>query len=313
VTGIEFQTEGTYALSNMVFSGCTTDIDSSVEATSVASYSESNQDSDVNLYTGYMIKRSMQFTATAGELSRARFYLKKSGSPTGNVYCELYADGGVLPTGSALATSQNVATSDIGTSYAVVDFEFWDEYTMSAATEYWIAVCYDGGDSSNYIIVGADGSSPSGDLAAAMASSTWAADIVYAYCHYVNRDGIVKINASGTSNPGTTSFSSTVDGAIIIVNTKTLSVHVQDEDTNDITGASVRIENQSTGAQISQGTTDGNGDYTDTGYNYVADVDVYVVVRKSSAGTRYFPVRQAGQIDSDGLSVIITMVEDTIA
>lgn len=106
-------------------------------------------------------------------------------------------------------------------------------------------------------------------------------------------------------------FTDNSGGTYVPPTSVTLTIHVQDEATANIVGASVRIEKKSDGSQVSQNVTDANGDHTDS-YSYVGDLNVDVVVRKSSAGTRYFPVRQAGTVDSNGLSVTITMIEDSI-
>jgi len=49
-------------------------------------------------------------------------------------------------------------------------------------------------------------------------------------------------------------------------------------------------------------------------YNYTSDEDVYIIIRKSSAGdTKYYPVNTQQQITSSGLSLTWTLIQDTIA
>lgn len=91
-------------------------------------------------------------------LTRAFFQLKLVGAPTGNVVAKLYAHSGSLgttsvPTGAALATSNNVALTTLTSSYATVEFYFPTPYEMAASTNYVIAVEYSGGGVSDYIDV----------------------------------------------------------------------------------------------------------------------------------------------------------------
>lgn len=99
------------------------------------------------------------FTATiAGTLDNIRFRLGKYGSPTGNVTVKVYAHSGTygtssVPTGDALATSDNVNAAGIGTSSAFVTFTFSgaNRISLEEGTYYVATVAYSGGDTSNYI------------------------------------------------------------------------------------------------------------------------------------------------------------------
>jgi hypothetical protein len=131
--------------------------------------------------------------------------------------------------------------------------------------------------------------------------------------HIKRTSGTVTISLVGGS--GVTSDGYKSDGATVVIQqTITLSVHAEDEDGNDVPLANVRIENASTGAEISAGTTDGDGDYIDSTYNYGGDVAVSIVVRKSSPpSTRYIPFRTSGLITSTGLSVTAVLTVDPVA
>jgi len=64
---------------------------------------------------------------------------------------------------------------------------------------------------------------------------------------------------------------------------------------------------------LMQDFTDSSGNASTT-YNYLADKNIDIVVRKSpSTGTKYVPVRTSGTITSSGFSVNINMVRDDIA
>lgn len=113
-------------------------------------------------------------------LTRAFFQLKLVGAPTGNVVAKLYAHSGSfgtssVPTGGALATSNNVALTTLTSSYTTVEFYFPTPYEMAASTNYVIAVEYSGGGVSDYIDV--RGLAASGTHAGNRSSNTgaWAA------------------------------------------------------------------------------------------------------------------------------------------
>ena len=132
----------------------------------VDSYSESNYDQDYNLYSGSIVGRGQSFTGDGSDISKATFYLKKTGSPTGNAVAKLYAHTGTYgtngtPTGAALATSDNFDVSTLSGSMALVDFSFSTPYTLANGTYYVITIEYSGGDGSNYVVVGHDTSSSS--------------------------------------------------------------------------------------------------------------------------------------------------------
>ena len=45
-------------------------------------------------------------------------------------------------------------------------------------------------------------------------------------------------------------------------------------------------------------------------YNYGADIDIYLRIRKSSIGTRYKPISTIGTITADGFTYYAVLVED---
>jgi hypothetical protein len=95
---------------------------------------------------------------------------------------------------------------------------------------------------------------------------------------------------------------------VSINQTVTLTATVTDADGAAVEGASVRIENASTGALISQGTTNASGVYSDGSYNYGGDLSVRTKVRLKG----YKPFRTLGTIESTGISVGVTLQTDTI-
>jgi len=99
--------------------------------------------------------------STNKTLCAAQFYLKKGGSPSGNLVARLYAITATfgtngVPTGNALATSDAYNSADLTTSFQWITFVFSTPYTLVANTYYCIEIeAVDGTiDGSNYVYVG---------------------------------------------------------------------------------------------------------------------------------------------------------------
>ena len=122
-------------------------------------------------------------------------------------------------------------------------------------------------------------------------------------------DGVVIANFVGTTDFFTSDDGSTFTPPVA----RTLTITVLDDAAVPIETAQVRIEQDSDKSLISSGTTNASGVFSDSVF-LSGDVDVDAVVRKSSPGsTRYIPVRRAATITSGGLSLTISMTEDTTA
>jgi hypothetical protein len=167
------------------------------------SYSESNQSSTISFSGGLTNKALAQsFTAShGGALTSCKFYLRKSGSPTGNITAKLYAHSGSygtssLPSGAALAASATVDISTLTTSLALVTFTFSgvNQYTLVNGTRYCISVEYSGGDASNFLTGGIDSTSSThgGNQASQnTGTSAWSANATFDLAFYVYSDGVV--------------------------------------------------------------------------------------------------------------------------
>lgn len=85
--------------------------------------------------------------------------LKKVGTPTGNIVCNIYAHSGSfgttsVPTGAAIVASVNVDVSKLDTAYRSVEFSFLSSDPLdllTASTNYVVGFEYDAGDASNYV------------------------------------------------------------------------------------------------------------------------------------------------------------------
>lgn len=138
----------------------------------VDSYPESNQSNVAGIYPGFpRYSAGMAFTSDHNAtLTSCKFYIRRLGTVTGNIIAYLYNMTGTYgtdgrPTGSALATSDPVTASGIGTSFALVEFTFptGQNYQMLSGSRYVIEIRHTGVDSSNCIQVGYDSTSPTFD------------------------------------------------------------------------------------------------------------------------------------------------------
>lgn len=132
-------------------------------------YSESNRNTDFSpIHSATTNFIGQTFTANiAGNLTSCKFYLKKNGTPTGTIRAKLYAMSGTYgtsgqPTGSALATSNDVIISAVSTSLGLTTFTFTTTYILDSQQKYCILLDATSltGDASNYIAWGEDTTSP---------------------------------------------------------------------------------------------------------------------------------------------------------
>lgn len=116
------------------------------------SYSESNADVFFTIpNSGTLTQVGQSFIGNGGLLTDVKFYLKKSGSTTGNITAYLYAHSGTygtssVATGSALATSSTVDSSTLTSTATLYTFTFDGTYTLVDGTNYVIAIEYTGGN-----------------------------------------------------------------------------------------------------------------------------------------------------------------------
>ena len=298
---IEHPAAGTFGYIDLLFSGNDYDINNNALAILMDSY-QPTEDGDVDVYAGSIIRVSQQFTATVGDLSRATWSIRKQGSPTGNVYARAYANSGGVPTGVLLAESNPIDITTLTTAFADVEFEFEDEYTLSGI-DYHVSVEYNGGDAANRLEVEYLAAGDAGETCNTYVSS-WSGQ-TYDCRFAVNRDGIVKINATD-SDPGLVEETATVRGATIIVNTVTLTITCKNASGLAIEGIKVRIETDPGGVLISEGTTNASGVYSDSSYNYEGAQAVKVVARLKG----YRNNAASDSIGATGLSIPFTMIRD---
>jgi hypothetical protein len=150
----------------------------------IDSYDFANADAAGQMYNGSTTARGQSVTGDGGKITSIKLRPSKTGSPTGNAVVKIYAHSGTfgtssVPTGSALATSDNLNVSTLSTSAATVEIAFSgaNQYQTVNSTKYVFALEYTGGDASNYILLDVDTSSPahSGN-AIAFFGGSWSAD-----------------------------------------------------------------------------------------------------------------------------------------
>lgn len=304
----------THATTNETYNGSMTsyrDIDTvtPVGTKNLSSYSESNQDSLANLGDGTTTGVAQSFATPAatantnsiGCFASAKFYLKKVGSPTGNAVAKLYAHSGTfgsssVPTGGALATSNNVDVSSLTGTLTLTNFVFSTWYQFTAGTNYVIAIEYSGGDASNYVQVGYDASSPGHAGNKSTLSGTWSAQSGHDCCFYAQRFSF---------NMSTQSASARINMPTITTDrNNTLVVYLFSSTAS--AGTSSFIEGPVTQIHGSDGSAEGHG----LGWSFVKTAGtspstVYVSQATTGAG-----VKGVAQINapSSGATVIPTYV-----
>lgn len=133
----------------------------SIPGNLVDSHTEVGASSAWALRSGSITAVGQSFTnTTAGKITECKFYIRKYGSPTGNITAKLYAHSGVFgttskPTGAVLATSDNVDITTISSTASLVSFTFTgaEQYSMSSSTNYVLTINYSGGDATNLLYV----------------------------------------------------------------------------------------------------------------------------------------------------------------
>lgn len=111
------------------------------------------------LFRGYSQSFSVSSSAT---LDKCSFYLKKIGSPAGNAVAKIYAITGTygtnaLPTGTALATSDNFDVSAVASDFNLYSFNFSGVNKIKLTPNYYcLTLEYAGGTATNTINVGSD-------------------------------------------------------------------------------------------------------------------------------------------------------------
>jgi len=301
---IQHTSHADVSYNNLTFSGNTTDVANTANATSI--------DSHVTGTNNYSIgggvtnsRRAIKFTSgSAQDLTHVFFELKKVLSPTGSAYAKLYADGATP--GTLLATSKALDVSTLTASYQTITL-VWaaaDQYALSATTDYWISLEFTGGDASNYVDM--EGASAASGEDSAVYASSWATSTEDV--QYNALVGIVNISASNGADPGTWTATGTPAGAVDITNTVNLTINVEDEDGDPIQNVQTSIHTYPGNVELMNEDTTALGVATQP-YNYQGAQDIVWKTRKSDDldDPRYFPQSSTGQIGAGGFELTVVL------
>jgi hypothetical protein len=128
----------------------------------VDSYGEGHQTTFQYVRNEDITEIGQSFKGDGSEISKAKFYLKKFGTTlNGNWRAKLYAHSGIygssgLPTGSPLATSDDVSASGVTTSFSVLSALFSNTYRLVEDVPYVITFEYLNGSAGSCIEFGID-------------------------------------------------------------------------------------------------------------------------------------------------------------
>ena len=161
-------------------------VDSSNTATSTGGQKLGDASGDT--YVGFSFPTSAtSVTGHSSYLAEVIVQIETVGSPSGNITAYLYANSGGAPTGSALATSTVVPTSQLSSSYQQFAFEFLTPYQMTPATEYWMVFEYSGTSSaSNYVNMSQNTTTTTGSIVTSANGSSWTANTGNQLLFYLN-------------------------------------------------------------------------------------------------------------------------------
>jgi len=109
--------------------------------------------------------------STESPVSKAQFYLKKTGNPS-NATVRIVTDNNGSPDTNVLTTG-TLSASLITTNYGVVDVVFSSTPTLSTETDYWIVVDTSNPSTSNYYTIAANTSYALGDAKIGQYGSSW--------------------------------------------------------------------------------------------------------------------------------------------
>lgn len=122
------------------------------------------------LYSGATTRVGCQFTTQTWDsgytmdITRATFWIKKTGTPTGTAVVKIYDDNAGTPN-TVQATSDSIDVSKLTKYFTEQEFNFDSGVlALSSNTTYHAIVEYSSGDASNYITVAASDEGSGGDL-----------------------------------------------------------------------------------------------------------------------------------------------------
>lgn len=300
---IHIPSAGTYSFDYMNFTVNIYDIDNSSGGTVTVNSSNStsppstyinsvvdnqeNNDTD-NSFGGTTTRVGQLKTISNKKVVRLSHFLKKFGSPTGNVTFTVrkVSDDSVL---------QSIVLSD-ASILTTTNIWYEKEFVFPPTISESIRLCVEHtGDVSNYIIARRQNSDVKADEYLCSYEGAW----------FFNQSNDYAYKALLHDSTVTTS----------IINTVYLTVDVEDEAGNPVIGAAVYIEKASDKTVLMNELTvltSGKG-RAQADYNYAPPpFAINVRVRKSTVGgTRYVPISTTGEVGANGYTLTAVLIVDT--
>lgn len=153
-----------------------------------------------------------QFTPTVtGGVCRVDVRLWKSGTPTGDVWIEIWSDTGAdLPNAQIGGDSSTVDVTTLNSTSGTATFESFTwvaDPAITSGTKYWIVVSSDVSISaSDFLRVGTSGGAASGRITVEDSGNSWAADsegIDMEFDQYDEAAAVVQIKPPAVNSTGT--------------------------------------------------------------------------------------------------------------
>ncbi len=248
-------TDNTYAVADF-----STTTQTSSSPTLVNEYSVANGDLSAPMYQGSAVTSWGQSFSNAqtGTLDSCIFYMNKQGSPTGNVVAKLYNMTGTLgtdakPTGSPLATSNTFDVSTLSGTVLPITFGFSgaERITLTPGN-YIIQLTNDSlvGDSSNYVMVRMDNTSPTHEgIASYLFTGVWtniARDVCFKIYIGELSSNYLKATNFGLAIPA----NSIINGIKVEIEQKSTATSTESEVRLVDAAGTVGSTNKSTGATL---------------------------------------------------------------
>jgi hypothetical protein len=145
-----------------IYDGTNVQVISKLAGTEIVDlYSESNYAYPITLFASSRIQCGQSFIGNGDKLTSMKFFLSKTGSPTGLAYGVLWTHSGVYGTSSVGTTPQLALSNsfDVSTLTGVnqlIEFTFPTNYATVNGTYYVMTIFYVGGDINNTVNVGTD-------------------------------------------------------------------------------------------------------------------------------------------------------------
>lgn len=121
---------------------------------------------DITFYVnGLETSYGQSFVGDGGSISKAKFYINKTGAPTGIITARIHAHTGTYgtnstPSGAPLATSDNVDVSSLPTSQSLIEFPFSTPLETVNGTQYVVTLHFTPLNPTDTVNVGCDTSAP---------------------------------------------------------------------------------------------------------------------------------------------------------